>query len=83
MPELTPGQEQQTLDDLTTLDWTHDLDTRSAQVISERHGCSTEDASSILERLRAEKKIEAVSESGGSPAANRTLDSYGWKWVRK
>jgi hypothetical protein len=80
MDELTTEQEQQILEDLTALDWTRDLDTRSTQVISERLDCSLEDASLILQRLR-EAKITAVSESGGTPAANRALDSYGWKWV--
>jgi hypothetical protein len=80
MHELTTEQEQQLLEDLTALDWTRDLDTRSTQVISERLDCSLEDASLILQRLRA-AKITAVSESGGTPAASRALDSYGWKWI--
>ena len=81
MPDITPEQEQQILDDLTALDWHRDLVKRSVQVISERLGRSPEDAQLLLERLRAQKRIEAVSESGGSPAANRPLSSYGWKWV--
>ena len=80
MHELTTEQEQQILEDLTALDWTRDLDAQSTQVISERLGCSLEDASLILQRLRA-AKINAVSESGGAPTANRAMDSYGWKWV--
>ena len=84
MPNLTPEQEQQTIDDLAALDWTRasDFEARSAQVISERLKCSIEDANIILQRLQAKKIIEAKSESGGSPAPHRTLDSYGWKWVK-
>ena len=86
MPHLTPEQKEQITKDLTALGWVRppsSLETRSAQVISERIGCSTEDANLILQRLQAENIIESVSESGGNPAVNRTLDSYGWKWVRK
>jgi hypothetical protein len=36
-----------------------------------------------LEQILERKLIEAVSESGGTPAASRTLDSHGWKWIVK
>jgi hypothetical protein len=82
MPHLSAQQEERIIDDLTALDWVRDLEGRSTQLISERLDCSAEDASSILERLQAQGLIERVSASGGTPAANRTLDSYSWKWVR-
>jgi hypothetical protein len=80
MPGHPIPQLNQILDDLEALDWTHDLENRSTQLISERAGVSLEDAALLIERLQAEGKIESVSESGGRPAADRPLDSYGWKW---
>jgi hypothetical protein len=86
MSHLTPEQEQQIIDEVTALDWIRppsDFYRRSAQVIREHVGCSTEDADLLLRQLEEKKLIESVSESGGQPADGRTMDSYGWKWIRK
>jgi hypothetical protein len=83
MVEITREQERQVIDDLTALDWTRDLESRSIQLLTDRIGCSLAEAALILEQIEAKGMIERASESGGQPAANRTLDSYGWKWVRK
>jgi hypothetical protein len=85
MPDLTPEQQKQIVDALIALGWIRPpsaLDPRSAQIINEYIGCSTEEAKIILQQLQVDGVIASVSESGGSPAASRTLDSYGWRWVR-
>jgi hypothetical protein len=81
MCQLTQQQEQGILDALTALPWTRELETQSAQLIANLLECSAEDGRTILERLTGEGKIECVSESGGTPASSRELDSYGWSWI--
>ena len=83
MPGLTPQQERELIHDLTALDWVRDLDGRSSQLIGDRLGCSAEEASLILQGFEAKKMIARISESAGKPTADRPLDSYGWKWIRK
>jgi hypothetical protein len=83
---LTPEQKEQAICDLVELDWVRppaDLHPRSTQLISKRIGCSAEEASLILEKLESEGMIASVSESEGTPAHNRELNSYGWRWVRR
>ena len=80
---MSPEQEQQIVDALTdpNLNWMRDAFDFAYRTISGVCNCPTADAEGILEQLLERKLIEAVSESGGTPAANRTLDSHGWKWV--
>lgn len=85
MPALTPELEQRLLNILTdpALGWMLNLHMRSPHLISERLGCSIEDARLLLRELKEKDLIESVSESGGRPAADRALASYGWKWIRR
>jgi hypothetical protein len=84
---MSPEQEQQIIDALTnpSLNWMHDDPFAFAHhSISHLCNCSTEDAKGILEQIYLERKlIELASESGGTPAENRTPESYGTKWIRK
>lgn len=82
---MSPEQERQVVDALTdpNLNWMRDAFDFAYQTISRLCHCSTADAKRILEQILERKLIEAVSESGGTPAASRTLDSHGWKWIVK
>jgi hypothetical protein len=80
----SPEQEQQIGAALTdaALGWMRDPDGFAYSTIEELVVCSTDEAKQVLTDLCDRRLIECVSESGGRPAADRYMESYGCKWVK-
>jgi hypothetical protein len=80
---MSPEREREVVKALTdpALGWLRDARGAALAAIARICRCTAGEAEIILRDLVDRDAIELVSESGGTPAAERTMDSYGWKWV--